>query len=575
MSEIKDFYSNIGLSDDKKAELKSMLKAKYPQYADDDNGGTEVFKMENRNIEINRGQVKVRSKWMTGGAVAAAAALLLTIGAGAAKYAYKNNAPVASQEVADEITSEDETAMGGFKAEVTFSGTDMRVALPDYMVGSYVIEVWKSGIGIQSVQCVTYENEGPGKYIDVDMSGAKADAVKVLIGRTETGTICQYFAGDLVCDNDNISIDGAGSFDIRTLQEIISSNSSCEEGARLMAYVPYELEDPYTVEVIDGDDVLYKQSVSENDFHDGYRYISIPLYDKGRKQLTVRLTRDLTGGSVDYAVFDVDHDNKFAKTVKPLDEEGLRNINNAAKPDNSVLDDITFEMPDLIGKDIVQVSSEWRDKLGFISISEYDPDLEEGVIFEQSIKPGERVKPGENITVKVCKGSKPETVKVPDVVGLNRKDAEQLIKDSGLNAVIERLPNSSDDETVIDQSIDPDTTVEEGTEVTIYVSADDAEAVDMTLRVPMPEGLSGAYSVEVYKEGAAVYKQSISDGSEVAGSSIDIDIKGRNAETLTINITSNDTGKSVDYVTFNVDYENRTADVVGDFNKAGLVALSK
>ena len=108
MSEIKDFFSDLSLPDEKKAELKSALKAKYPQYAENDKGTTEVFRMENNNIEINRAQAKVRSKWLTGGAVAAAAALLLVVGAGAAKYANKYNAPVASP-TTDVVTS-DETA---------------------------------------------------------------------------------------------------------------------------------------------------------------------------------------------------------------------------------------------------------------------------------------------------------------------------------------------------------------------------------------------------------------------------------------------------------------------------------
>lgn len=534
MSEIKDFYSNARLSDDKKAELKSMLKAKYPQYADEDNGRTEVFKMENRNIEINRGQVKVRNKWMTGGAAVAAAAVLLTMGAGAVRYFDRHQMPVASQGTVDDVTTDDVFDKSEQKEDIESSPRTVSVdmdtehfsQLLDEAVSSAAKAARDNGERLElngdKMSCETIEE---ARRITIDpKDGVMSDiefAAYIDKYAMEKGVDLTEYD---FCDMD-VSVDG---------DEVRLSS---------VAYFGKRMKMP------DLDGVQLTKAQSDWD-------------DKLRFEIVSEYSADHPEGAI------------FYQNVKPgeyIKREQIVTV----MVSKGVPDDATFEMPELIGKDMVQVSADWNEKLTFTVISEYDADHEAGVILDQSIKRGEQVKPGENITVKVSKGSKPENVKVPNVIGLNRKDAEQLIKDSGLNAVIERVPNSSENETVIDQSIDPDTAVEEGTEVTIYVSADDADAIDMTLCVPMPEGLSGAYSVDVYKDGVIAYKQSVSDGTEVAGDSIYINIKGSGTETLTINITSNDTGKSVDYATFNVDYDKKTADLAGALDTDGLIALNK
>ena len=90
----------------------------------------------------------------------------------------------------------------------------------------------------------------------------------------------------------------------------------------------------------------------------------------------------------------------------------------------------------------------------------------------------------------------------------------------------------------------------------------------------MPEGLHGAYSIEIYKNGNVVGTQSVSNAETVAGSRLNIEVKGKKKETLTVSIRNEETGKSVNYGVFNVNYDEGTVETVGSLNKDGLLAIT-
>ncbi|WP_295110276.1 PASTA domain-containing protein [Ruminococcus sp.] len=181
---------------------------------------------------------------------------------------------------------------------------------------------------------------------------------------------------------------------------------------------------------------------------------------------------------------------------------------------------------------------------------------------------------GGNVTLYISKGSLGEDVKVPNVVGLTLEKAVTILKDHKLTVSVKEIPRDGDKGMVIDQSIEPDKKVDKGTEVTIYVSTGEKTDVSLTIQLPLPEGLHGAYTVDVYKDGNVAYTQSIANGEAVAGSEISLDIIGKKSETLTVFIKSEESGKSVDYAVFDVDYDKKTAELNGSLNKDGLLAIT-
>ena len=111
-----------------------------------------------------------------------------------------------------------------------------------------------------------------------------------------------------------------------------------------------------------------------------------------------------------------------------------------------------------------------------LSVDEIDYDYSSyylsGTISAQSIPEKELVPAGSRINLTISLGRRPDEFYVPDVVGKSLKDAKVVIKKAGLvlgqvntQVTKELLPN-----TVIKQSINPDTQVMQGDTLNIFIS---------------------------------------------------------------------------------------------------------
>lgn len=301
----------------------------------------------------------------------------------------------------------------------------------------------------------------------------------------------------------------------------------------------------------------------------------------------------------------------------------------------------TVTLPNFVGKNIVQVEQDWKDKLKFELVNEYNDQYDDGIIFWQSQTAGKSVKEGYTLTLKVSKGKQmtiiPDMtgneqavaeselkaaqfnvvlrtmfddevaeglvikteppagseyavggtvtifvskgpvdtqVKVPDVVGMTKEKAIAALKENKLVAKVEEIEHEGDKGKVIDQSIDAGDKVDMETEVTIYVSTGETEPVDLTISLPLPNGIHGSYTIEVYKNGNVAYQQSISRGETVAGGTVNIDISGKKTETLTISIRNEETGKTINYAVYNIDYEKKEVKLNGTLNESGLIDIT-
>ncbi|MBR1863431.1 MAG: Stk1 family PASTA domain-containing Ser/Thr kinase [Ruminococcus sp.] len=307
---------------------------------------------------------------------------------------------------------------------------------------------------------------------------------------------------------------------------------------------------------------------------------------------------------------------------------------------NSGLHTGTVTLPNFVGKNIVQVQTDWSDKLQFDIQQEYSIEYDEGIIFWQSQSVGKSVKEGYTITLKVSKGKQmtvvpdmtgydsevaqselraqnfsivlrrkwddnvPEgqvistepaagtqypvggtvtlyvsngpvdtKVKVPNVIGMTKEKAIAALKENKLQVVVQDMPHDGDKGKVVDQSHDPDERVDKDTEITIWVSTGETDPVDLTIALELPEGLHGAYYIEIFKDGNPIGNQSIAN-AELAGTQVYLEIQGKKKETLTVSIRNEESGKSVKYAVFNVDYDAKTAKLSGSLNKQGLLDIT-
>ena len=111
------------------------------------------------------------------------------------------------------------------------------------------------------------------------------------------------------------------------------------------------------------------------------------------------------------------------------------------------------------------------EKLGLTVKIEYENnnDVPEGTVLSQSIKPGEKIRRGDSITLTVSSGK--ETLKVESVVGKKEKEAEKLLKDQGFEVIVlESYDKEVEKGIVISQTPEGNSQQLYGSQVTIIIS---------------------------------------------------------------------------------------------------------
>ncbi len=130
----------------------------------------------------------------------------------------------------------------------------------------------------------------------------------------------------------------------------------------------------------------------------------------------------------------------------------------------------SFEMPGVIGQTITDAEKLLTDK-GIIVVKNYreDSSVPADTVLEQSVQAGTDVKRGDRVTLTVASAQK--TQKVENMVGMTRKEAENILKAQGFKVtVIENYDSEAPVGQVIDQSPEADTSLVVGSNVTLFVS---------------------------------------------------------------------------------------------------------
>ncbi|MBQ7986004.1 MAG: Stk1 family PASTA domain-containing Ser/Thr kinase [Clostridia bacterium] len=109
---------------------------------------------------------------------------------------------------------------------------------------------------------------------------------------------------------------------------------------------------------------------------------------------------------------------------------------------------------------------------------EESEEIEEGKIIKHNPGVNQPVKKNRKIKVTVSLGSDKEMVEVPNVVDLEQEEAEKRLRENGFKYVIEEeFSETIEIGYVIKQEPSANEKAEKGTEVTIYVSAEEEQAV--------------------------------------------------------------------------------------------------
>lgn len=105
-------------------------------------------------------------------------------------------------------------------------------------------------------------------------------------------------------------------------------------------------------------------------------------------------------------------------------------------------------------------------------VEEYNDEIDDGVVFNQSPKKGNKVSEGSTITIYVSKGHSP--VVLDNYIGQEAEAAKDRATELGLNVILEEVANEDyEDGTVFDQSPKADTEIAYGGKLTLYVAIND------------------------------------------------------------------------------------------------------
>ena len=128
---------------------------------------------------------------------------------------------------------------------------------------------------------------------------------------------------------------------------------------------------------------------------------------------------------------------------------------------------------------------------------------------------------------------------------------------------------------VVKQSIAAGETVEKGTVVTFYISSGSKYA-EMSLKIPLPDGLRGAYIIDIFRNGNIAYTKTVTNAEELSSNAAWVDITGSEPERLEVYIRRADTDEenNIRYATFDVDYSAESSELIGECSTEELLALS-
>ncbi len=181
----------------------------------------------------------------------------------------------------------------------------------------------------------------------------------------------------------------------------------------------------------------------------------------------------------------------------------------------------TRKVPDVSGKTEAAAVSELKTN-GFktVTVEIADEDIEKGLVVKTDPARTTVVEEGAEITIYISTGKPIKNVKIPDVIGLKKADAEKELKEKGLVAefvdaaitvedrhypvgcVFKQEPAASSKE------------VPEGTAVKVYVCT----GYEFDLEFELPSDLKdGKYTVELYEDGKLIHKGDTISSAAVHG----------------------------------------------------------
>ncbi len=158
-----------------------------------------------------------------------------------------------------------------------------------------------------------------------------------------------------------------------------------------------------------------------------------------------------------------------------------------------------FIVPDVVSKTEEEAIKLINDMGVSVKVKpEFDDVVEYNRVIKTDPEAGTELEITKSVTVYVSKGSENDAKPVPLVEGMLREDAEKLLKEIGFTVVVEEKDDKAPKDTVLSQSLPPDTLTNPNEKIVLYVSSGKAPESVVPVTIVFPERVFGEYTFKVY-----------------------------------------------------------------------------
>nr|WP_297171729.1 Stk1 family PASTA domain-containing Ser/Thr kinase [uncultured Agathobaculum sp.] len=161
----------------------------------------------------------------------------------------------------------------------------------------------------------------------------------------------------------------------------------------------------------------------------------------------------------------------------------------------------------------------------YVTQEEFSEEVEAGHVIRTEPGAGAELQPGASITIYVSRGREIRTTTVPRLYGMTQNGAEQALNERGLSlGSVTPVTNSAPVGTVVWQSTDPDTEVDEGTVINIQISNGPGEQTPGS-ETPNEQPGGGHVSEEppAPAQGSATVQVTLPENTDIAHIVISVD----------------------------------------------------
>ena len=182
---------------------------------------------------------------------------------------------------------------------------------------------------------------------------------------------------------------------------------------------------------------------------------------------------------------------------------------------------------------------------------------------------------GSTVVLIISSGPTNTAVNVPNLVTLPLSVALQRADEYHLDPSIERVDTDEvEKDTVMEQSLEPGSTVERGTEIVLKVSSGEAAIVERVLKYNIPKKATGEFEFRYFVDGVLDEDAGLTlDVGLVSSKSLSYTVTGKPGETkvVTVKVTSLETGKSGNYMEVTVHFpEDGSKPTAEDVTNSGI-----